>query len=87
MKKLQGKNNSEELIKFGDLLDEDYINDEIPIVLARQGERYYELNSYIKENESFEFIRIDNREAMPTYIRTLQFIFIKAVLDILKMQR
>ncbi|MFR5266132.1 nucleoside kinase [Clostridium sp.] len=84
MKKLQGKNNSEELIKFGDLLDEDYINDEIPIVLARQGERYYELNSYIKENESFEFIRIDNREAMPTYIRTLQFIFIKAVLDIFK---
>lgn len=84
MKKLQGKNNSEELIKFGDLLDEDYVNDEIPIVLARQGERYYELNSYIKENESFEFIRIDNREAMPTYIRTLQFIFIKAVLDIFK---
>lgn len=84
MKKLQGKNNLEELIKFGDLLDEDYINDEIPIVLARQGERYYELNSYIKENESFEFIRIDNREAMPTYIRTLQFIFIKAVLDIFK---
>lgn len=85
MKKLQGKNNnSKGSIRFGYLLDENYVNDEIPIVLARQGEGYYELNSYIKEEGDFDFIRIDNREAMPTYIRTLQFVFIKAVLDIFK---
>lgn len=70
--------------KYGELLSENYINNEIPIVLAKQGKIYHELNSRIDNLEEIEFIGIDNREAMPTYLRTLQFVFIKAVLDIYK---
>lgn len=69
---------------YGEILEKDYINDEVPIVLARQGKSYHELNSIIKEEGEISFVRINEREAIPTYLRTLQFVFIKATLELFK---
>lgn len=70
--------------KFYTLLDKKYLEEEIPIVLAKLNDKYYELSDKINEEGELQWIRIDNNFGMIAYARTLQFIFIKATLDLFK---
>ncbi|MGL4739346.1 MAG: nucleoside kinase [Sarcina sp.] len=71
-------------IRFGELLSREELYGKIPIVLARQNNKYYELNEVIEEDGDVEFIDISTKIGMDTYKRTAQFIFIKAALDVFK---
>ena len=67
---------------FGELLSDEYKKREVPIVLAKQNNKYYELSSLVKEEGDISFVDITEKAGMDTYKRTAQFIFIKAVLDL-----
>lgn len=77
-KKLEVKKNIifKELIK--EYTSENYHN----IALCRLNEKYYELAKEVKVSGELEFIKINSPIGMKIYSRTLQFIFIKASLDI-----
>lgn len=68
--------------KFSSLLKDEYINSEIPITLLNQNGKYYEFTDYVKEDGEVKFTNTSNPLGKIAYIRTLQFVFIKAVLDI-----
>ncbi|WP_297521687.1 nucleoside kinase [uncultured Clostridium sp.] len=74
----------EEKVCFGKLLPINYKERLIPIVLAKQNDKYYELTSKIKEEGEIKFIDITEKVGMDAYKRTAQFIFIKAAIDIFK---
>ena len=50
--------------------------------MCRLNEKYYELSSEIKISGELELIKFNSTIGMKIYSRTLQFIFIKASLDI-----
>jgi uridine kinase len=54
----------------------------IPVVLGKVNGKYYELTAPLEEECKFEAVNISNRLGMKTFVRTLQFILIKAVLDL-----
>ena len=72
----------EENICFAKLLSEKYKTRDIPIVLAKQNNKYYELSCLVKESGGITFVDITEKIGMDTYKRTAQFVFIKAVLDL-----
>ena len=76
--KLEVKKNIifKELIK--EYTSENYHN----IALCRLNEKYYELAKEVKVSGELEFIKVNSPIGMKIYSRTLQFIFIKASLDI-----
>lgn len=60
-----------------------YLSDiKLPAILAKINYQTYELNSPVKESGTLQVIDITNSIGLKAYIRTLQFILIKAVLDI-----
>ncbi|WP_407301435.1 nucleoside kinase [Clostridium botulinum] len=65
-----------------DVVKENKLQDNIPIVLGKIDEEYYELNSTVKKEGVFIPVDITDSMGLKTYVRTLQFIFIKAVLDL-----
>lgn len=65
-----------------EIIKENNLETDLPIVLARVNNNYYELTSSIEEGGSFEAVDIRVDLAYRTYIRTLQFILIKAVTDL-----
>lgn len=79
-------NNKEILVEKGTILykiiKDNCLEKDIPVVLARVNSNYYELTSSLKEDGEFEAIDITNNLGMKTYARTLQFLLIKAVLDV-----
>ena len=69
---------------FKDFIN-DYINENYhDIALCRLNEKYYELSKEINKSGEIELVRINSSIGMKIYSRTLQFIFIKAALDIFK---
>ena len=68
--------------KFYQLLDKNYKEDIYPIILAKFNNIYLELTDEIKENGDLVWIRLDNAIAIKAYRRALQFVFIKATLDL-----
>ncbi len=71
-------------IRFKDLIDK-YYKDEIKnIALCKLNNEYYELVQEINNGGNLEVIRFNTEEGMNVYTRTLQFIFIKAALDVFK---
>ncbi|MGL4451803.1 MAG: nucleoside kinase [Sarcina sp.] len=74
----------EENMCFGKLLPESEKARKVPIVLAKQNNKYYELTSLVEEEGDITFVDITEKIGMDTYKRTAQFIFIKAVIDIFK---
>jgi len=79
-------NNKEVLVEKGTILQkiikDNCLEKDIPVVLARINSNYYELASSLKEDGEFEAVDITNNLGMKTYARTLQFVLIKAVLDV-----
>ncbi|APH17129.1 phosphoribulokinase / Uridine kinase family protein [Clostridium sporogenes] len=65
-----------------DVVKENKLEDNIPIVLGKIDEEYYELTSTVKKEGAFIPVDITDEMGLKTYVRTLQFIFIKAVLDL-----
>lgn len=69
-------------ITFKELINE-YINENYhDIALCRLNEKYYELSRKVKISGDLEIIKFNSPIGMKIYSRTLQFIFIKASLDI-----
>ena len=65
-----------------DLYQENIKNNNLPITLIRLNGQCHELTSKISEEGNIEIVRIDNNLAMSAYGRTLQFVFIKAALEL-----
>ncbi|MGH4118310.1 nucleoside kinase [Clostridium sp.] len=74
------------LVKEGttlnDIIKNNSLLSDIPIVLGRVNNRLYELGNSISEDGTFDTVDIKTRIGMMTYIRTLQFVLIKAVTDL-----
>lgn len=64
------------------LIQENSIKDDLPIILAKINGKYCELTTPIEEEGKFEPVTIKNRLGMMTFVRTLQFILIKSVYDL-----
>jgi uridine kinase len=65
-----------------EIYKENYEEEKLPIVLAKVNERYYELTRTLEEEGNFSIIDIRSNLGMRTYVRTLQFVLIKAVLEL-----
>ncbi|MDP4089409.1 MAG: nucleoside kinase [Bacillota bacterium] len=65
-----------------DVIERYSLRTEIPLMLSKINNKYIELTSELTEGGSFEVIDIRDRIGMKAYIRTLQFIMIKAVRDL-----
>lgn len=64
------------------VIKENNLEGSIPAVLAKINGEYYELTHELKEEGELEVIDVTNNLANKTYVRTLQFVLIKAVLDL-----
>jgi uridine kinase len=65
-----------------DIVKDNNLFNDVPIVLGKVNNRIYELESTITNGGSFEVVDITSRIGMMTYVRTLQFVLIKAVLEL-----
>ena len=70
--------------KYSVILKKDYINEKIPITLAKQRNKYYEFTDLINNDGDVELINISDPHGKIAQSRTLQFVFIKATLDLFK---
>lgn len=68
--------------RFYELLDKNYKDDIIPIILVKFNNMYLELTDKINEDGVLEWVRLDNDIAMKVYRRAVQFVFVKAALDL-----
>ncbi len=65
-----------------DIITKHNLRNEVPLMLGKINNNYVELTSELNEEGSFEAIDITDRIGMKAYVRTLQFILIKAVYDL-----
>jgi uridine kinase len=65
-----------------EIFKENYEQQALPIVLAKINERYCELTKVLEHEGTFDIVDIRTNLGMRTYIRTLQFVLIKAVLEL-----
>lgn len=68
--------------KFIDIINSHYSSIKNNIILCRLNYEYYELNSEIKESGNLTLVQLDSEVGMSVYKRTLQFVFVKATLDL-----
>lgn len=61
---------------------ENYEEQAVPIVLAKVNEKYLEFTRTLKESGSFDIVDIREKIGMKTYVRTLQFVLIRAVMEL-----
>jgi uridine kinase len=65
-----------------DIIKDNSLLNDVPVVLGKLNNRIYELGSTITHGGDFETVDITTRIGMMTYVRTLQFVLIKAVLEL-----
>ncbi|MBL4936786.1 nucleoside kinase [Clostridium sp. YIM B02515] len=65
-----------------DIYKENYEEGRLPVVLVKINEKYYELTKTAEEDGDFDIVDISTNLGMRTYVRTLQFVLIKAVLEL-----
>lgn len=74
------------LVKEGtilnDIIKENSILNDVPVVLCKINNKIYELGEIISQDGNFDTMDIKSRIGMMTYVRTLQFVLIKAVLEL-----
>lgn len=68
--------------KLYEIIEQLRLEDELPAVLCKIDNKYFELTSSLENGGKFEIIDISTNMGMRTYIRTLQYVFIKAVMDL-----
>lgn len=69
---------------FHDILMQNKLEGNIPAVLAKFNNEIYELFDVVKNDGVFETVDISCEIGIKTYVRTLQFVLIKATLDLFK---
>ncbi|MDO5039157.1 nucleoside kinase [Clostridium sp.] len=74
----------DEGLRFKDFIDKYYKDEEKDIALCKFNGEYYELMKEIPSSGTLEKVYFNTVEGMNVYTRTLQFIFIKAALDLFK---
>jgi uridine kinase len=67
---------------LNDIVIENSLLNDIPIVLGKFNNKLYELGTEIFEDGKFDTVDITNRIGMMTYVRTLQFVLIISVLEL-----
>jgi len=67
---------------LNDIIKENNLLNEIPIVLGNLNNKLYELGETITRDGNFDTVNIKSRIGMMTYVRTLQFVLIKAVYEL-----
>ncbi|MGL6184085.1 MAG: nucleoside kinase [Clostridium chrysemydis] len=67
---------------FQDIVNMYYKDEECDVALCKLNNEYYELVAEVKESGDLEIVKLDSEIGINVYTRTLQFIFIKAALDI-----
>lgn len=80
--KSKGEIELKKKMTFKDLIDKNY--DYRDIVLCEQDGNYYELGDEVPKKDKIKFIHSNSEIGWKVYSRTLQFVFIKVVLDIFK---
>lgn len=79
-------NNKDISVPFGTnlykIFKDNYDICNMPIVLAKVNGKYYEFTNALKESGIFEIVDINDTLGNKTYVRTLQFVLIKAVYDL-----
>lgn len=65
-----------------EIVKENNLIGDLPIILAKVNGKYNELTNKIEEEGALEGVNISNKLARMTYARTLQFILVKSVLDL-----
>ena len=74
------------LVKQGtmlnDIIIENNLLNDAPIVLGKFNNRLYELGETITKDGNFDTVDITSRIGMMAYVRTLQFVLIKAVFEL-----
>lgn len=68
--------------KLNDVVKECRLEGDVPVVLAKVNDKMYELRCALEEEGEFRAIDITTKIGMMTYVRTLQFVLIKATLDL-----
>ncbi|OPJ60113.1 nucleoside kinase [Clostridium oryzae] len=68
--------------KVIDVLKQIKIREDLPLILGKLNENYLELADTIEEEGTLEPIYVSDTFGMKAYVRTLQFILIKAVYDL-----
>ncbi|MGH4137229.1 nucleoside kinase [Clostridium sp.] len=67
---------------LNDIIKDNSLFNDIPIVLGNFNNKLYELGEIITQDGNFETVDITSKIGMMTYVRTLQFVLIKAVLEL-----
>ncbi|GLC29256.1 nucleoside kinase [Clostridium omnivorum] len=65
-----------------EIIKEFSLENELPVVLSKIDNKYVELTSNLESGGTFQVVDISSNMGMRTYIRTLQYVFIKAVMDL-----
>ncbi len=72
----------EEGTMLNDIIIENNLLNDLPVVLGKLNNKFYELATTIAQDGNFEPIDITARIGMMTYVRTLQFVLIKAISEL-----
>ena len=67
---------------LNDIIKDNNLSKDVPVVLGKINNKLYELGSAVLEGGDFEIVDITSRIGMMAYVRTLQFVLIKAVLEL-----
>ena len=67
---------------LNDIIKENNLLNDLPVVLGKINNKIYELGTTITHGGNFEIVDIASRIGMTTYVRTLQFVLIKAISEL-----
>ncbi|MBW9158133.1 nucleoside kinase [Clostridium sp. FP2] len=67
---------------LNDIIKDNSLLNDIPVVLGKVNNKLYELGEIITQEGNFDTVDIKSRIGMMTYVRTLQFVLIKAVFEL-----
>ena len=70
--------------RFKDIISENFKDQELKVAVCKLDNKYYELGEEIPRGGKLSLIPFTSADGIKVYSRTLQFIFIKATLDLFK---
>ena len=73
---------AEEGTILNDIIKDNGLLNDVPVVLCAINNRLYELGSIISEEGNLKTVGISSKIGMMTYVRTLQFVLIKAISEL-----
>lgn len=67
---------------LNDIIKKNSLSNDFPVVLGKINNKFYELGSTITHGGEFELVDTTSRIGMMAYVRTLQFVLIKAISEL-----